>query len=338
MIILMGDFNARVGKQEHLTVPQTVGAHAVDVKIENGIRFIEFCLKNDTLILNIFFQHKLVHQTSWKHSGNKQWHMLIYTIVNKKFKSSIEDVRVYRRAARSTGTDRHLMRSKIKLHLKSRRKKTQESQLHLDRLKLQDDNIVKHCRNDIEQIFEDGKNDDVNINEKYSSFVQCIKEAAQTHFKLANNTKKKRKEWLTDDILKVVEKKSSAYFIWQNYRGTSEEKKYKNKCISYRKLVKLMINKRQNEYWDELKKDIEIAIINHDPATAYTMIRRLKGEKQNVENSSIQDKNGKLFSNSRDKLNRWKEYFSELLNINSVVDPHLIHHIVTLSNINNRTR
>jgi uncharacterized protein YktA (UPF0223 family) len=63
--------------------------------------------------------------------------------------------------------------------LKSRRKKNQQNHLHLDRLKLQDDNIVKHFQNDIEKIFEDGKNDDVNINEKYSSFAQCVKEAAQ---------------------------------------------------------------------------------------------------------------------------------------------------------------
>jgi hypothetical protein len=46
----------------------------------------------------------------------------------------------------------------------------------------------------------------------------------------------------------MVEKKSSAYLIWQNYLGTSAEKKCKNKYIRYRKLVKSMVNKRQTEY------------------------------------------------------------------------------------------
>ncbi len=125
----------------------------------------------------------------------------------------------------------------------------------------------------------------------------------------------------------MVEKKSSVYLIWQNYLGTSEEKKYKNKYIRYRKLVKSMVNKRQTEYWDELSKEIETAIKNHDPATAYAMIRRLKGGKQNVENSPIQDKNGKLLNNSRVTLDRWKEYFFKLLNVKSVVDPYLIFRI-----------
>ncbi|CAF3739036.1 unnamed protein product, partial [Rotaria sp. Silwood1] len=66
MIILMDDCNARVGKQEHLTVPQVVGPHAVDVKNENGNRLIDFCLtnknsaiqdKNDKLLIN--FRNKL---------------------------------------------------------------------------------------------------------------------------------------------------------------------------------------------------------------------------------------------------------------------------------------
>ncbi|CAF4329403.1 unnamed protein product [Rotaria sp. Silwood2] len=298
MIVLMGDFNARVGKQEHLTMPQIVGPHAVDVKNENGIRLIDFCLTNNIVISNTFFQHK----------------------------SSIEDVRVYRRAAGSIGTDHHLMRSKVKLHLISRRKKTQQKHLQLDRSKLQDDNIIENFQTDLKKSFEDVKSDGVNINVKYFTFVQHIKEAAETYFKFDNSDNSKRKEWLTDDILRAVEKKSSAYLIWQSYCGTSEEKKYKRKYVSCRNLVKSLVNKRQIDYWDELSK-IETAIINRDPATAYTMIRRLKGGKQNVENSPIQDKNGKLLTNSRDQLDRWREYFSELLNVNSVVDPHVIDHI-----------
>jgi hypothetical protein len=59
---------------------------------------------------------------TWKHLGNKKWHMLNYTLVNKKFRSSVEDVRVYRNAAGAIGTDHHLVRTKLKLHLRCRKK------------------------------------------------------------------------------------------------------------------------------------------------------------------------------------------------------------------------
>ncbi|CAF5088371.1 unnamed protein product [Rotaria sp. Silwood1] len=45
-IILMRDFNACVGKQEHLIIPQMVRPHAADVKNANGIRLADFCLAN----------------------------------------------------------------------------------------------------------------------------------------------------------------------------------------------------------------------------------------------------------------------------------------------------
>ncbi len=327
MIVLMGDFNARVGKQEHLSAPQTVGPYPVDVKNDNGIRLVEFCLTNNIVISNTFFQHKLIHQTSWMHPGNKQWHMLDYTLINKKFRSSIEDVRVYRKAAGSIGTDHHLMRSKFKLHLKSRVKKIQQNYLRLDRSKLEDVSVIEHFRDDLQQKFEDTKNDKININEKYSTFVQCIKEVAKTHVKLDNDSNNKRKEWLTNEILEAVEKKSSAYLMWQNHRDTPNEKKYKKNYTRYRKLVKLMIDKRKVEYWDGVSKEIETAITNHDPATAYAMIRRLKGGKQEIENSPIQNKFGKLLNNSMDKLDRWREYFSELLNVKSVIDPQIMEYI-----------
>lgn len=88
-----------------------------------------------------------------------------------------------------------------------------------------------------------------------------------------------------------------------------------------------MVDSRQIEYWDEISKEIETAMKQHDPATAYAMIRRLRGGKQRVESMPLQDKNGMLLLNSMDRLERWKEYFQELLNVNCVVDQALIDQI-----------
>ncbi|CAF4870100.1 unnamed protein product [Rotaria sp. Silwood1] len=41
----------------------------------------------------------------------------------------------------------------------------------------------------------------------------------------------------------------------------------------------------------------------------------------------IEDKNGKLLVNSADQLERWREYFCELLNVSSTVDPCVINEI-----------
>ena len=123
MIIIMGDLNARVGNmQPQEPASNSIGLFTVDSTNENGFKLIDFCTINNLIISNTFLEHKTVHQMSWMHPGNKTWHMIDYTLVNKKFRSSVEDVRIFRRASGAIGTDHYLMRANIRLHLRSRRK------------------------------------------------------------------------------------------------------------------------------------------------------------------------------------------------------------------------
>ena len=64
MIILMEDFNARIESTEYNTSPQTVGPFATDSRTNNGERLVNFCVANNVVISDTFFQHKPVHQKS----------------------------------------------------------------------------------------------------------------------------------------------------------------------------------------------------------------------------------------------------------------------------------
>jgi hypothetical protein len=214
--------------------------------------------------------------------------MLDYTIVNRKFRSSVEDVRFLRKATGAIGTDHHLMRSKIKLHLKCRKKKnSQQKQLRLGKSKLSDEVVVKHFQSEMGKNLAKCKDDRDSIDVKYAKLVTHIKETAQDHFQPDQGAQKKRKEWIKEKILEVIEKKSLSFLAWQNNRGTSSESKARRKYVALRKLVKNMIDRRQTEYWDKISEGIEVAIKEHDAAIAYAMIRRLREGKQRVENMSI---------------------------------------------------
>ncbi|CAF3613688.1 unnamed protein product [Rotaria sp. Silwood1] len=68
------------------------------------------------------------------------------------------------------------------------------------------------------------------------------------------------------------------------------------------------------------------------------MIRRLRGGKAKTENLPILDKHGELLTNSKQSLTRWKEYFNDLLNVPSHVDPITIQqiHAVTITTTEQR--
>ena len=266
MLLIIGDLNARLGDQEHLTTPQCVGSFTTDVQNANWVKLLDFCMLNDLVVTNTFFQHKTIHQTSW--------HMLDYTIVNRKFRSSVEDARSLRRATGAIGTDHHLLRSKIKLHLRCKKKKNrQQPQLRLDRSKLEDEVVVKRFQSELEKNLAESKKDDDSIDVKYAKFVKHIKEAAEDHFQPDQGSQRRRKEWTTNEILEVIEKKSLSYLTWQNHRKTPYESNARRKYVALRKIVKNMVDCRQTEYWDEISLEIETAIQQHDPATAFATIR-----------------------------------------------------------------
>jgi hypothetical protein len=115
MLILMGDFNARIDRQTITTTFRFVGPHTVDAMNENGERLVDFIAINNLVVMNTFFKHKTIHQSTWMHPSTKKCHLLDYNLVNRRVRSSIEDVRFYRRTTGSIDTDHHLMRAKIKL-------------------------------------------------------------------------------------------------------------------------------------------------------------------------------------------------------------------------------
>ncbi|CAF2569830.1 unnamed protein product, partial [Rotaria sp. Silwood2] len=266
--------------------------------------------------------------------------MLDYNLVNKQFRSSVEDVRVHRTAAGAIGTDHHLLRIKLKFHLKSRRKTIKSQILRLDPKKLKNEQcklafqVQLHCRPQLQQ---QQTSSSTTIDDKYNAFVDYVHQASKTTFEL-DRTNKKQKDWLTDEILDVVDKKSKAFLKWQNSRGTYLETRCRNSYRRLRNLTKKKIDARQLEYWDEISLEIENAIKQHDPSTAYAMIRRLRGGKAKTENLPILDKHGELLTNSKQSLTRWKEYFNDLLNVPSHVDPITIQqiHAVTITTTEQR--
>ncbi|CAF1015583.1 unnamed protein product [Didymodactylos carnosus] len=96
----------------------------------------------------------------------------------------------------------------------------------------------------------------------------------------------------------VSYRNSLAFGNWQNHRGTPSEIDYRNRYRRLRKLVKNKIDVRQEEYWGEVCEEIEKSIKIHDPATAFSIIRRLRRGSKRVENMPIKDKNGNLLVSS----------------------------------------
>ena len=165
---------------------------------------------NNLIISNTFFQHKRAHQATWMHPTNKKWHIFDYTLVNRKFRSSVEDVRVHRMAAGTIGTDHHLLRTKLKFHLKIRKKASKQHHAHLDQRKLKNEHLVKVFQAELKNRSTASGSDNMTINQKYANFVDYVNKTSNEIF-THDNSDKKRKEWVTNEIMEIVDKKAKAF-------------------------------------------------------------------------------------------------------------------------------
>ena len=86
ILVLLGDFNARVGKREADSDlwREVEGKHGVGCCNEAGESLLEFCAANSLTIMNTWIEKKQVHLETWKHPATKQSHMIDFVMMKKE--------------------------------------------------------------------------------------------------------------------------------------------------------------------------------------------------------------------------------------------------------------
>ena len=120
-LILLGDFNARVGSDRD-SWPSCLGYFGVGKTNDNGQRLLEFCTLHHLCITNTYFNTKPQHRVSWRHPRSKHWHQLDLILVRRPALKSILITRSFHSA--DCDTDHSLvcckMRTKPKVYHHSR--------------------------------------------------------------------------------------------------------------------------------------------------------------------------------------------------------------------------
>ena len=82
-LILLGDFNARVGT-DHQTLEGAIGSEGVGKCKSNGLLLLRKCAEHELLITNTVFRLPTRRKTTWMHLRSKHWHLIDYVMVRRK--------------------------------------------------------------------------------------------------------------------------------------------------------------------------------------------------------------------------------------------------------------
>ena len=77
---------------------EVMGIHGLGEISENGEKFMDICALNKLVIGGSIFPHKRIHKATWVSPDHTTENQIDHICISKKFRRSLQDVRVKRGA------------------------------------------------------------------------------------------------------------------------------------------------------------------------------------------------------------------------------------------------
>jgi endonuclease/exonuclease/phosphatase family metal-dependent hydrolase len=95
MKILLGDFNAKVGRED-IFKPTIVNESLHAISNDNGVRVVNFLPSKNHTVKSTMFPHPNIHKLTWTSTDGKTHNRIDHTFTDRRRHSSILNVRSFR--------------------------------------------------------------------------------------------------------------------------------------------------------------------------------------------------------------------------------------------------
>ena len=316
-LMLMGDFNARVGK-DHFVWKDVLGKHGTGKMNENGLRLLTLCKEFNLQLTNTMFQQADIYKNTWKHPRSGHWHMLDHVAIRKRDSKECCSTRVMRGA--DCGSDHRMQRSilnlKIRPPIRKRgvtSRKLNTNLLHTDTVSLQfreatSNNLAQQLVNPIQNLDED--------------WCTTADRLLETAVDTLGYQKKRHRDWFDEndaELTRLVDQKNSAHdrYLSQPTRAN------KQSWTSLRAELQRESRRLKNEWWVAQAQEIQKCADEGRVQGFYDAIKRVNGPRTNI-TCPLKSTDGVLLKDKAAILARWAEYFKDLLNAANPTDPTVI--------------
>jgi hypothetical protein len=305
--LLMGDMNAKVGT-DSVGYEQVMGTHGLGSMNENGELMADLCAFYNMVIGGTLFQHKKIHKATWVSPDHTTENQIDHICINQLFRSSLLDVRARRGA--DGASDHHLLTGKLRLKLKKRHRPS-KARKKFNYQFLKDEEVRREFGINLSNRFatlEDEQPSDVH--QEWEKMKTIINETCEEVLGLQ---KQENKEWITPATIEKLEERKWKKGTLNNSRTRAAKTTAQQAYKEAHEEVKRSIKEDKQRYIDELTEEAEEAAAQGNMKRLYDITRKLSGKKRKP-NCPIRDKEGKIISETDQELERWAEYFKDLLN------------------------
>ena len=192
-LILLGDFNARVGSN-HETWGPVLGKFGRGQQNSNGELLTCLCSELDLSVTNTYFQQPDHHYFSWIHPRSKRPHLIDYVITRR---SDLKDIKITR-AMRGPDchTDHYLIKCTLNFAIKPAYRRTRPMRKRrLDTAKLSDERCRERLQAGISTALSEDPDVDTSLDESWKSLSTTI---FNTAAEVLGYTKRRNADWFND--------------------------------------------------------------------------------------------------------------------------------------------
>jgi endonuclease/exonuclease/phosphatase family metal-dependent hydrolase len=138
MKILLGDFNAKVGRED-IFKPAFWSESLHEINNDNGVRLVNFATSKTLRVKSTMFPHHNIHKYTCTPQDGKPHNHIDHILVDRRRHSTVLDVRSFRAA--DCDTDHYLVVAKFRERLAVNKLRSQR--FHMERFNLKKSNDVE---------------------------------------------------------------------------------------------------------------------------------------------------------------------------------------------------
>ena len=319
-IILLGDFNARVGSN-HLNWPNNLGRHGIGKINQNGILLLSLCSEFGLSVTNTLFQQPNRYKTTWRHPRSGHGHMIDYVIVRSCDKSDVTITRAFQMT--ECWSDHALVRSRIRMKIKPIIKHDRKQiPRRLDVSKLKADTTKKLLSNTMDEKLQ-AVTITENIEESWGRLRDVIYESSK---EVLGFSQRKHQDWFDVNDAIIYKELQEMY---SRHRDWMADKACNQKKIQYRSAkssIQAKLRNMKQHWWEEKAKTLQESADKHDMKSFYQNLKGVFGPNKDG-CSPVLSADGNLLTARQDILKRWGEHFKDVLNRESNVEMDMINNL-----------
>jgi endonuclease/exonuclease/phosphatase family metal-dependent hydrolase len=114
MKILLGDFNAKVGRED-IFKPTNRNESSHETSNDNGVRVVNFAASKSLVVKSTMFPHHSIHKYTWTSPDGMTHNQIDHILIDRRRHSSVLNVRSFRGA--DCDSDHYLVVAKVRERL-----------------------------------------------------------------------------------------------------------------------------------------------------------------------------------------------------------------------------